>query len=97
MIPKTINTFINKFYSKRPKKDYVTTRTDIYFFDNIWSLDILDLKDYGLEKNRGHRYVLVLNEDFSNFVGQILSKSKSAKKRPPENGFITSKKKSKFF
>ena len=34
----------------------------------IWSLDILDFKDYGPAKIRGYRYVLVVIEDFIKFV-----------------------------
>ena len=36
--------FINEIYSKPPKKNYPTNKTDVYHIDDIWSLDILDLK-----------------------------------------------------
>ena len=49
MTQKNIKTFINEIYSKGPKKNYATNKTNVYHFDDIWSLDILDLKDYGLE------------------------------------------------
>ena len=32
------------------KKIYPTNKTDVYHIVDIWSLDILDLKDYGPEK-----------------------------------------------
>ena len=35
------------------------------YIDIIGSLDILDLKDYGPEKNRGYRYILVVIDNFS--------------------------------
>ena len=49
MTQKNIKTFINEIHSKPPKKNYDTNKTNVYYIDNIWSLDILDLKDYGPE------------------------------------------------
>ena len=60
MTQKNINIFIKKIYSKPPKKNYATNKTDVYHIDDIRSLDILDLKDHGPENNRGYRYVLVI-------------------------------------
>ena len=57
MTQETIIIFINEIYSKPPKKNYATNKTDVYHFDDIWSLGILDLKHYGPENNRGYRYV----------------------------------------
>ena len=36
-------------------KNYTTNKTDVYHIDYIWSLDILDLKDYGEDNNGGYR------------------------------------------
>ena len=47
MTQKNNKIFINEIYSKGPKRNYITNKTDIYHFDDIWSLDILDFKDYG--------------------------------------------------
>ena len=52
MTPKSIKTFINEIYSKPPKKNYATNKSDVYHIDGIWCLDKLDLKDYGPENNR---------------------------------------------
>ena len=79
MTQKNIKTFINEIYSRGPKKNYDTNKTDVYYIDNIWSLDILDLKDYGPENHRGYRYVLVTIDIFSKLVGQYLSKIKMHK------------------
>ena len=49
MTQKTIKIFIYETYSKPPKKKYPTNKTIIYHIDDIWSLDILDLKEYGPE------------------------------------------------
>ena len=78
MTQKNIKIFINEIYSKPPKKNYVTNKTDVYYFDDIWSLDILDLKDYGPENNRGYRYVLVIMDNFSKFGWTIPLKNKNA-------------------
>ena len=43
MTQKTIKFFI-EIFSKPPKKDYPTNKTDIYHHDDIWSLDILNVK-----------------------------------------------------
>ena len=56
--------FINEIYSKTPKKCYSTYKTDVNHIDDIWSLDILDLKDYDPKNNRGYRYVLVIIDNF---------------------------------
>ena len=53
MTQKSIKLFINEIYSKPPKKNYPTNKTDVYHIDDIWSLDILDLKDYDPENNTG--------------------------------------------
>ena len=49
MTQNTTKIFIKKIFSKSPKKNYATNKTDIYHFDNIWSLDVLNLKEYGPE------------------------------------------------
>ena len=95
MTQKNIKIFINEIYSKPPKKYYVTNKTDVYHIDDTWSLDILDLKDYGPENNRGYRYVLVTIDNFSKFGWTIPLKNKKAQtlKDSFENILISSKRK----
>ena len=95
MTQKNIKIFINEIYSKPPKKNYITNKTDVYHIDDIWSLDILDLKDYGPENNRGYRYVLVIIDKFSKFGWTIPLKNKKAQtiKDSFKNVFISSKRK----
>ena len=95
MTQKNIKIIINEIYSKGPKKNYATNKTDVYFIDDIWSLDILDLKDYGLENNRGYRYVLVIIDNFSKFGWTVPLKNKNAQtiKDSFENILINSKRK----
>ena len=78
MTQKNIKIIINEIYSKPPNKNYATNKTDVYYIDDIWSLDILDLKDYGPENNRGYRYVLVVTVNFSKFGWTLPLKNKNA-------------------
>ena len=55
MAQKNIKIFINEIYSKGPRKNNSTNKTDIHHVDDTWSLDNLDLKDYGPENNRNYR------------------------------------------
>ena len=95
MTQKNIKIFINETYSRGPKKNYDTNKTNVYYIDNIWSLDILDLKDYGIENNRGYRYVLVTIDNFSKFGWTVPLKNKNAQtiKDSFENILISSKRK----
>ena len=78
MTQKNIKIFINEIYSKPPKKKNATTKTNDYHIDEVWSLDILDLKDYGSENNRNYRYVLVIIDNFSKFGWTVPLKNKNA-------------------
>ena len=95
MTQKNIKVFINEIYSKPPKKNYATNKTDVYFIDNMWSLDILDLKDYGVKNNRGYRYVLVIIDTFSEYGWTVPLKNKNAQaiKYSFANILISSKRK----
>ena len=94
MTQKNIKIFINEIYSKPPKK-YYATKTDVYHIDDTWSLDILDIKDYGPKNNRGYRYVLVTIDNFSKFGWTIPLKNKNAQtiKDSFENFLINTKRK----
>ena len=78
MTQKNFKIFINEIYSKPPKKYYNTNKTNVYYIDDTWSLDILDLKDYGPENNRGYRYILVIIDNFSKFGWTVPLKNKNA-------------------
>ena len=93
MTQKSTKILISEIYSKGPKKYYPTNKTDVYHIDDIWSLDILDLKDYGSENNRRYRYVLVIIDIFSKFGRKAPIKIKSAQtvKDSFENILISSK------
>ena len=95
MTQENIKIFKNEIYSKGPKRYYATKKTDVYHIDDIWSLDILDLKDYGPTNNRGYRYVLVTIDKFSKFGWTTSLKNKNAQtiKDSFENVLTSSKRK----
>ena len=78
MTQKPIKNNIKERYSKPPKRNYAKNKTDVYHIEDIWSLDILNLKNYTPGNNRGYRYVLVVNHNFSKFGSTILLKNKNA-------------------
>ena len=95
MTQKNIQIFINEIYSRGPKKKYATNKTNVYHIDDIWSMDILDLKDCGSENNREYRYVLVIIDNFSKNGWTVPLKNKNAQtlKDSFENIIISSKRK----
>ena len=94
MTQKTIITFINEIYSKPPKKNYATNKSDVYHIDDLWNLDILD---YGPENNRNYRYVLVIIDNFSKFGGTVPLKRKcSNNNKLFQKNFAKFKNKTKF-
>ena len=42
MTKETIKVFRNEKYSKGTEQNYITNKTNVYNFEDIWSLDILD-------------------------------------------------------
>ena len=87
--------FINQIDSKGPKKNYSTNKTDVYYNDEIWSLHILDLEDYGPENNKTYRYVLVILDNFSKYVWTVPLKNRNSQtiKDSFENLLINAKRK----
>ena len=97
MTQKSIEIFINEIYSKPPKKNYNTNKTDVYHNNDIWRLDKLDLKDYGPENKRGYRYVLVITDFFSKFGWTVTLKNKNTQTiKDFRKNFLKFKKKTKF-
>ena len=95
MTQKNIKKFIDEVFSKGPKKNYATNKSNVYYSDDIWSLDILDLKNYGSENNSGYRYVLVIIDNFSKFGWTVPLKNKNAQtlKDSLDNILLSSKRK----
>ena len=76
MTRRTIDTFVNEIYSKPPKKIYATNKTDVSLIDDTFSLDILDIKDYGLENKRASRCAFVVIDNFFEFGWTVPLKNK---------------------
>ena len=68
-----------KFIQKQLKGS-TNDETNLYYIDNIWSLDILDLKDYGPQNKRNYgKYgkVLVVIDNFSKNEGTVPLKNRN--------------------
>ena len=70
--------FIDEIYSKPPKKNYITNKINIYHIDDTWSIDLLDLNDYGPKNNKGYRYCLIVIDNFSKYGWAIPIKNKNS-------------------
>ena len=78
MSDKNVDIFIDEIYSRLPKKNYVTNKINIYHIDDTWSIDLLDLNDYGPKNNRGYRYCLIIIDNFSKYGWAIPIKNKNS-------------------
>ena len=67
MTQKSIKMFKNEIYAKGVKQNYKTNKTIVSDIDDIWSLDILDLRDYGVENNKSYTFTLLVIDNFSKF------------------------------
>ena len=95
MSQKIITVFIDEIYSKGLKQNYISNKIDVYHIDVNCSLDILDLKDYGRENNRGYRCFLVVIDNISKFVWTVPLKIKNSQtKLDTFENFVTSWKRS---
>ena len=95
MIQKTIKTSLNVVYSKPPKKNYPRNKTGVYLIDDIWSLNLLDLKDYNPSKNRGFKHVLDVIDHFTKIGWTVHLKNRVSQtiKHSFENILLFSKRK----
>ena len=78
MTQRTIDVLFKQNLLQRPKKNYITNKTDVYLFDDTWSLDCSGLNDYSPENKRSYTYVLVVSDKFSEFSWTVLSKNENA-------------------
>ena len=85
--------FCRRDFFKTTQKTYLTNKTDVYHIDDIWCLDVLNLKDYGPEKNRGQRYVLVVVDNFSKLGWTMPFKKILKQKKTPWKNFLKNQKK----
>ena len=95
MTQKSIKIIINEIHSEPPKKKNSTNKTDVFYFDNIWSLDLLDLNDYGPKSLRGYRNVLVIINYFSKFGWTVPVKKNAQTIKDSLENIIKSSKRSR--
>ena len=90
-----IDTFINEIYSRPPNKNYSTNKTIVKHIDNTWSMDLLDMVDYGVKNNNGYRYILVVIDNFSKIGWTVPLKIKFAQTITDEVSNLINKSKRK--
>ena len=73
-----VTIFRNQIYAKASKNIYASNKTDVYYIDDTWSVDLLDLNDYGPKNNKSYGYILVVIDNFSKFEWTLPLKNKSA-------------------
>ena len=87
-------TFIDEISSLPPRKKYPTNKIVYNHINEIRSIDLLDMSDYGIS-NKGYRYILVVIDNFSKLGWCIPLKIKYARTIKDEflNIITTSKRK----
>ena len=70
--------FPKKNCSFPPRKLCNTNKTDVYYIDDTWRIDLIDLNDYGPKTNKVYRYIIVVIDNFSRFGWTVSLKIKNA-------------------
>ena len=60
--------FIDGIYSKGPKKNYPTNKIVYKGIDDTWSIDLIQMDDYGVKNNDNYKYILTIIDNFSKFA-----------------------------
>ena len=63
-----IKIFIDEIYNKLPKKNYPTNKIIYNHIDEIWSIDLADVIDYKISKNKRFRYIFIITDNFSKYL-----------------------------
>ena len=71
-----IEIFLEEIYCKAPKKNYPTNKIVYNHIDEIWSIDLADMIDYQTSNNKGFRYIFVIIDKYSKYLGAIPLKNK---------------------
>ena len=62
----------------KPAKKYETNKTVAKHIDNIWSLELLEMIDYGVKNNRGCRYNVIVFDNLTDFGLGVPLETKAA-------------------
>ena len=91
-----IKIFTDEIYSKPPMKNYPTNKIVYNHIDEIWSINLVDMIDYKISKNKGYRYIFDIIDNFSKYLWAIPLKNKYSKTITDEfsNVLTTSKRSS---
>ena len=60
-----IEIFINETYSSPPKKNYKTNKLIHIHTYEIWSIDLADMFDHKIPKEKGYWYIFIKIDNFS--------------------------------
>ena len=71
-----IKIFINEVFSSFPTKKYPTNKIVYNYIDEIWSVYLIDMLDYGFSNDKGYTYILTIFDNFSKCFWCIRSKNK---------------------
>ena len=74
-----IKIFSDEVFSSLPTKKYPTNKIVYNYIDEIWSIHLIDMLDYGFSNNKGYRYILTIFDNFSKDFWCIRSKKNTAK------------------
>ena len=90
-----IKIFVDEIYNTPTKKFYPTNKIIYNHFDEIWSIDLVDMIDYKISNNKGYRYIFIIIDNFSKYLWSVPLKNKSSKTITNEfsNILTTSKRK----
>ena len=70
--------FIDEIYAKPPRKNYETNKFVYKGIDDVWSSDLAVMTDHNVKNNKGHKYILVIIDNFSKFLWTVPLKTKNA-------------------
>ena len=71
-----IKNFIDEYFSEPPKKNYETNNIICNHIDETWSIDLADMIDYKTSNSKGFRYLLIIIDNFSEYLWAIPLKNK---------------------
>ena len=71
-----IKIFIDEIYSTPPRKNYPSNKIVYNHIDEIWSIDLADMIDYKISKNKGFRYIFIVIDNFLKYLWAIPPKNK---------------------
>ena len=82
-----IKIFRDEIYSNSPKKNYKTNKIVYNPIDEKWSLDLIDMIDYKVLKNKIYRYKFIIVDNFSKYTWAIPSKNVKTVKQTVTKAF----------